>query len=239
MDGLASSLLDDRRTNSVHPNVSAGRRVLLAVLVVLLHSLLVTFLLTGQKNVFSGSNNMGPAGSGAIVDVSLYGDAQLKSIPITPTAHLPPVAPADKSRQIQNATHASQAITVPVSSQASDAGTTSLAGQQGIDIPQSTSGAGPAAASDFQRRLLAHIETYRRYPDAAKRGRLEGVVELLFAMDRKGLVIGVWIKRSSGFPALDKEAIATVLRAQPLPPIPAELPDPLNITLPVAFGSPL
>ena len=57
-------------------------------------------------------------------------------------------------------------------------------------------------------------------------------------MDRNGIVLGIWIKQSSGYPVLDKEAVATVLRAQPLPAIPAELPDPLNITLPMVFGYP-
>ncbi len=94
------------------------------------------------------------------------------------------------------------------------------------------------AASDFQRALLAHIESYRRYPDQTKGLRPQGTVQIVFAMDRQGKVLGIWIDRSSGSDALDREAIATVLRAQPLPAIPPDLPEPLNIVLPVVFGSP-
>lgn len=216
MDSEDYSLLNDLRINRTRAKPSAGRRAASAALVVLLHGLLVAFLLMGNPNAFSVANSTGTAGSGSMVVVSLYSDAR-HELPVNKQAVSSPVAPMDEKRQhqIHDPAPAPQAITTPDLSVASDNGSP---GQQSIIKPEAGIGASADAASEFQKRLLAHIETYREYPDAAKRGRLEGVVELLFAMDRNGAVLGVWIKRSSGFPALDKEAIATVLRAQPLPP---------------------
>jgi periplasmic protein TonB len=96
----------------------------------------------------------------------------------------------------------------------------------------------PAIATEFQAQLLAHVERYRRYPDEARHDRLHGVVHLLFTMTRDGNLRGVWVQTSSGYPILDKEAVDTIRRALPLPPIPPQLPDILSILLPVEFSAP-
>lgn len=90
-------------------------------------------------------------------------------------------------------------------------------------------------AALFQRELLSHIARYRRYPDAARHDRAEGIVRLLFSMRRDGTVTNVQVASSSGFPLLDLAAIETIQKAQPMPRIPAELPDQLNVLVPVAF----
>jgi periplasmic protein TonB len=99
--------------------------------------------------------------------------------------------------------------------------------------------ASPAPTNDdvraYQRALLAHIERYRGYPAHERSKRIEGTVLVRFAMTRQGGVIDAWVDRSSGVIALDDEAVATVRRAQPLPVIPASLPDRLSIVLPVSF----
>ncbi|ABD06921.1 TonB-like protein [Rhodopseudomonas palustris HaA2] len=90
-------------------------------------------------------------------------------------------------------------------------------------------------AATFQRTLLSHIARFREYPDAAKRSQTQGVVRLLFAMRRDGSVGRITIRASSGSAILDGAAMATLRRAQPLPRIPDDLPDNLNILVPVAF----
>jgi periplasmic protein TonB len=105
------------------------------------------------------------------------------------------------------------------------------------DPPPLPAGAG-SVASDFQRVLFGHIERYRQYTDVMRDHHLTGVVQVMFRMARNGTVLGVRIRASSGQPLLDREAVDTVWRAQPLPPVPAVLPAPLNILLPVAFGTP-
>lgn len=101
-------------------------------------------------------------------------------------------------------------------------------------------GAASAFANDdirnYQRVLLLHIERYRGYPVDERSRRIEGTVLVRFAMNRQGSVLDAWVDRSSGVIALDDEAIATVHRAQPLPLIPASLPDRLSIVLPVSFS---
>jgi len=48
-------------------------------------------------------------------------------------------------------------------------------------------------------------------------------------------VKNVWIAASSGRTNLDAEALAAIRRAVPMPKIPSDLPDSLDITLPIDF----
>lgn len=91
-------------------------------------------------------------------------------------------------------------------------------------------------AAVFQRTLLSHIARYRTYPDQARRDHAQGTVLLVFAMRRDGTVSDVWVKTSSGYHALDRAAVDTIRNAQPLPRIPSDLPDQLNISMPVTFN---
>lgn len=85
------------------------------------------------------------------------------------------------------------------------------------------------AASRFQHQLLAHIERYQRHPGPG------GTVLVLFAMRRDGTLVRLDVKSSSGRPLLDQEALETIRRAQPLPRIPADMPDLLTVLVPVGF----
>lgn len=95
-----------------------------------------------------------------------------------------------------------------------------------------------SAALRFQQALIRHVTRYQRYPKAARAERLHGSVDAKFAMGRDGSVLGVWVRTGSGQPVLDKEALDTIRRAQPLPAIPAELPDRLNIQVTLTFDPP-
>ncbi len=88
----------------------------------------------------------------------------------------------------------------------------------------------------FQQALFRQIERHERYPAAAQRDRLQGSVETLFVMNRDGTVLSVQVKTSSGQAMLDEEAMKAIRRAQPLPPIPADLPDHLRVRLTIAFS---
>jgi len=90
------------------------------------------------------------------------------------------------------------------------------------------------AALKFQQALLRHVARFKRYPGAAANG-LRGSVDTTFAMRRDGTLLGVWVRTSSGQAVLDREALETIRRAQPLPPIPFELPDRLNIHIMLDF----
>ncbi len=71
--------------------------------------------------------------------------------------------------------------------------------------------------------LFSHLLRYRQYPSAAQASGQEGVVTLAFTMDRNGRVLARHIARSSGYAALDAEALAMIERAQPLPPFPPNM----------------
>jgi len=91
------------------------------------------------------------------------------------------------------------------------------------------------AEATWEALILAHLEKYRRYPPTARSRREEGTVYVRFSVDRQGLVSSMSILRSSGSAVLDNAALATIRRAQPLPPVPKERADPTELSVPIAF----
>lgn len=93
-----------------------------------------------------------------------------------------------------------------------------------------------ASAQTWEGTLLAHLERRKRYPVEARAQRREGVAHVRFTMTREGRVLSAVLERSSGHPALDREAVALLRRAQPLPKPPPEIPgDPVSLSVPVEF----
>lgn len=78
------------------------------------------------------------------------------------------------------------------------------------------------AAETWEGKVLARLNQNRRYPRAAMAQRQQGVPYIRFVMDRDGHVLSATLERSSGFPDLDREAVALPRRAQPLPKPPAD-----------------
>ncbi|MEE7561298.1 energy transducer TonB, partial [Xanthomonas sp. Kuri4-2] len=102
--------------------------------------------------------------------------------------------------------------------------------------PQSLSGSQREALATWQAQVLGHLERYKRYPRPAQRHRQEGVVQVQFAVDRQGRARDVHVVLGSGHDALDAETLATVQRADPLPPPPPEVEgDPVQVRVPVDF----
>jgi periplasmic protein TonB len=233
MDSYNSFPYHDIHPLRTHSGISPRTRVGSAFIVMLLHCAFLVIFILVRENPISGPNALSEADSGSLVSISLMSEQQTQPgstsriLPHTNAANTP-----SQKRPLQKLPETASITPVP-----SDNVSAGSAASQTFTLSLPTDGRNAGIISEFQRQLFAHIETYRQYPLAARRARIQGTVELMFAMDRNGIVLGVWIKRSSGYPVLDKEAVATVLRAQPLPAIPAKLPDPLNITLPVSFGS--
>ncbi len=180
----------------------------------------------------------GPRESSSIVEVRLISvtenapQRQEASLQPTPAAtrQSPPLVDAP-DRSIP------EDIIAPLQSQSDQASlpaATSMPASPAAPVRMPTS----QTAAIFQRALLSHIARYRQYPDQARRDREHGTVQLVFAMRRDGMVTDVWVKASSGHNALDVAAVDTIRKAQPLPKIPSELQDPLNVSMPVAFDLP-
>ena len=93
-----------------------------------------------------------------------------------------------------------------------------------------------AAKSSWKNSLQAHLERRKRYPRTAQMRGHQGGPWVRFTMNRAGKVLKVELYRASGYAALDKEVVALVLRAQPLPPPPEDVPgELLTLAVPVAF----
>ena len=83
---------------------------------------------------------------------------------------------------------------------------------------------------------MAQLAKYRRYPGTAIARRQQGVPYIRFVMDRQGKVLSSRLERPSGFPDLDREAVALPKRAQPLPKPPDDRPGAtLELVVPVEF----
>lgn len=115
----------------------------------------------------------------------------------------------------------------------------------GPTVPETTapkSIAAPATArlssdvsQSWEARLLTHLEQYRRFPARARAARQQGTVHVRFRMNRAGSVLSMSVLRSSGFATLDQAALDTLKRAQPLPAIPEDRPDEIELTIPIEF----
>lgn len=104
--------------------------------------------------------------------------------------------------------------------------------RDGLDIqaPNGTS-------NDYASRLRAWLEAHKTYPRRSKMRREEGIVQIRFAVDRKGHLLGGDITRSSGFEALDAEALAMLGRADPFPSAPHTVRgERIEISTPVEFS---
>jgi protein TonB len=75
----------------------------------------------------------------------------------------------------------------------------------------------------YQDIVKQRIEQERMYPLWAKKQGIEGVTRIYFTVLRNGAGQDVRITRSSGSGVLDEEALATVKRASPFPPVPEEI----------------
>ncbi|WP_216361166.1 energy transducer TonB family protein [Caulobacter mirabilis] len=102
--------------------------------------------------------------------------------------------------------------------------------------PAPPAAATASSARTWEGMVLAHLERRKRYPTEARAQRRQGVVYVRFSMDRQGRVLSASLERSSGSAALDREAVALLGRAQPLPkPPPEVVGDPLSLSVPVEF----
>jgi protein TonB len=93
-----------------------------------------------------------------------------------------------------------------------------------------------APPPDYLSRLFARINAYKHYPRAALSARIQGRPVVHFVMDRRGRVLSCVISKSSGVPVLDEAAVAAVTDAQPLPPLPPDIPgETYSVTVGINF----
>jgi len=94
--------------------------------------------------------------------------------------------------------------------------------------------AGPP--SSYLGAVRQKLERSKIYPRAARQRHQQGTAILRFVLDRDGHVLSRRIERSTGYGDLDREVEEMLERAQPLPPMPAEMTQAqLELVVPIDF----
>lgn len=87
----------------------------------------------------------------------------------------------------------------------------------------------------YRQAIMAQLAAQRSYPRRPLLAGYQGAGTILFHIDRDGRLLDAVIETSTGLKALDRAALALVRRAAPFPIVPAELPDRLEVSLPIRF----
>ncbi len=134
------------------------------------------------------------------------------------TAEIAEPKPSIEAPVIHSEAHESQAITQPVVS-------------PDLVPKQSTS------PEDYAALLAARLEQVKRYPDAARAKRQQGIALVFFTLDRSGNLRSWHVARSSGYDSLDAEVTAMMAAATPFPPFPKSLDKPEeSFLVPIEFS---
>ncbi len=156
----------------------------------------------------------------------------LKELPAIPDAAvtLPTAVPPPPAKEVaekkEESEHRSEAQPTPPMATASE-----------TTAPTSAS-IRNASHETWTTRISTHLQRHKRYPHAAATRGEQGVVELVFGVDREGHVIFARIQHGSGHALLDGETMAMIHRAQPLPRPPGDVAGrEFVFTVPVRFKS--
>ncbi|CAI2416480.1 transport protein TonB [Serratia ficaria] len=90
----------------------------------------------------------------------------------------------------------------------------------------------------WESLVKGYLNNIKRYPSDARSRRRTGMPQVSFRVDAQGRVSAVTLLARSGTASLDREALAVVARAQPLPPPPAEMlrQGLVSVTMPIDFN---
>lgn len=92
------------------------------------------------------------------------------------------------------------------------------------------------ATKNWQNKLLSHLNTHKKYPEAARANRNTGEAHVRILIDRSGQVLQASIVKSTGLGVLDEEVMAMLKRANPVPNVPIELSgETIELVVPVRF----
>ncbi|MYI72391.1 MAG: TonB family protein, partial [Synechococcus sp. SB0673_bin_10] len=77
--------------------------------------------------------------------------------------------------------------------------------------------------SQYVKTATELVNKHKRYPRRLEYRGVEGTVRMAVVVNRHGEVLNSRVERSSGNTLLDKEALASIQRAQPFPPLSDEM----------------
>jgi protein TonB len=116
--------------------------------------------------------------------------------------------------------HARAPVEQPAASVAgvSDSAATASSQAPRTDLPAAPEAANPQQGMlPIDLRVVDWLARYRTYPLAARRARIEGVVQLRVTLLPDGRLVDARVEHSSGHPMLDQAALDLLARAAPLP----------------------
>ncbi|MCE5973545.1 energy transducer TonB [Sinirhodobacter sp. WL0062] len=94
-----------------------------------------------------------------------------------------------------------------------------------------------AQIADWQKDLVLALARAKTYPSAARKARAEGKVTISFTLDRYGRVQARAVSESSGWPVLDRAALALIDEFDRLPAPPAAMGSgPFEMRFPIAYA---
>jgi protein TonB len=94
--------------------------------------------------------------------------------------------------------------------------------------------AGPSP--HYMSTLMAHLNRKKRYPAAARKLRQHGIVHVRFRMNRAGRLLMARLEAATRHSLLNEEALALLERAIPLPILPDDMPDSIELVVPIEFS---
>ncbi|MCU4675299.1 energy transducer TonB [Catenovulum sp. 2E275] len=149
-----------------------------------------------------------------------------------PKPQEPPIEPQETAEPENNTDKKEQlASSVTAPPKAPEEDVKAAAPNQGVSNPVVDTN----QLMSWQASLMMKINQAKQYPSRARRSRQEGTVFLKFSMNRAGHVLTASIAQSSGYSLLDKETLAMIERAQPLPVPPTGMQGALEFVVPVEF----
>jgi protein TonB len=89
------------------------------------------------------------------------------------------------------------------------------------------------ARRSYLGQLLAHIESHKFYPRAARRRGLQGVIQVSFVLQGNGQISDILLE--DGHEVLRKAVEEAVRAALPMPAPPRDVPTPLRVSFGIEF----
>lgn len=77
--------------------------------------------------------------------------------------------------------------------------------------------------TSWESRVKGHLNRYKRYPSDARKRARTGTAVVTFTVNAEGEIINSALVTTSGTLSLDREAVAVLKRAQPLPRPPVDI----------------
>jgi len=156
----------------------------------------------------------------------------------TELAELPPPRPDEKIEEKKKEEKKKEVKKKPRPRSASLASAPSAADRLAAHAAAPNAGAerDSNALPTWTSRVISRLERYKRYPSEAQSRGDRGVVRLAFSVDRSGGVHNARVVASSGSNVLDRETLAMIERASPLPPPPDEVRGAyIPVVVPIAY----